>query len=1272
MKTSALLSHAAMIVALAVAAPSCTGARSPTATTSLAELRSEGPSSTDGEVVGRWTLAELIAPGGDAKRARSGRDRLDDRSVDARGMYANLARGIFDESHGSPKPAAEAYFGVLAAARSREGDSDTPLVAWYASHRLLALRGPVTGLFAQHKAAIEATVASPGAIGWRAVAELLEWSSAEAFDKAEETGDAYDALATKKLGCVPHLTLAGPFGRGAAPDRRRSFAPEKPGPWPPAWPEETVRGTAPHVLKSDEHRCYTGSTEDVGEGVFYAQTFFTSSERADVLVAVQGALAVWVDDTRVLERDLRQWGVWQKFGTVVRVSPGRHRILARLLSDGASVRLLTPDGRPAEVTSDADDTKGYALSSPVVLGDPNPIDAMVRIAAAGGARDIPWLRAMLGAYAAHVEGLDDVADVLAGPLVVPENAAAVALEVSAQYVAGDTALSSDLQQRNEKDLRTRAIAADPRLWASRGWLILDAAKQGGLAEGVAPFRKLAAEFPNVPEILTKEAQLYGELGWRAERMHAVTELAQRFPEDVAALRLYLEELDDLGSVVLADAVALRVGKLDPDSEIALDRALARHDGTGAVTELRRLAKRRPERKDIAVRVADVLARSGDPKAATLELQKALAKNPQDATARFRLADAAYARGDVAALRTALAEALQVGAKAAELRGAIDLLEGATDLAPYRIDGRAVIREFEAWEKSGKHMDGNAARVLDYSALWVHPDAASEMLEHEILRIQSQEAIGEQSEQAPPTGLILHLRVIKPDGSILEPEPVSGKQTLSMPHLEVGDYVEIEHISEEPGDGEKGLRYRGPEWFFREPEKGYWRSEFIAVTPKDRTLEIETRGNVPPPQQRSVGDFDERRWRVDLSPPAPREPDSAPMNEFLPSVRLAWGITLEDTIRRLVDAASQETPLDPRFRERALAIVKPAPLGRVDEQVRLIYEEVTKNVADGNETDGRRTLSGKSGSRQAAFQYLVRELGIPIEPVLVKNRLATPPLGKMSEVEGYDGVLLRIQTGASDPGSPAGIRWLSVRDKFAPAWYVPAEYRGQPAIRLVAGAPHDTTPTTGGTDGVVFDGHATLRADGTASVELAQRFEGKAGIGIRNVLDKVPGTQLHDFLESALVARSLPGAHLKDFTIEHKDDPSAPLILHLKAEVPELARKTSGGLVIASVFPMNLTDLASLAERQTPLLIQLAFHVEVHFEIAVPDSLQLPTGLAPVEARDGERTIRVHDSVRGHSLVLDRVVDIPAGRVQPGAEYARYLRFIHDGDNLVQRELVLGR
>ena len=73
------------------------------------------------------------------------------------------------------------------------------------------------------------------------------------------------------------------------------------------------------------------------------------------------------------------------------------------------------------------------------------------------------------------------------------------------------------------------------------------------------------------------------------------------------------------------------------------------------------------------------------------------------------------------------------------------------------------------------MDGTAARVLDYSAIWVHPDGSSDMLEHEILRIQAQEEIGRESEQPPPTGLVLHLRVIKPDGRSSSPSRSQGSR-----------------------------------------------------------------------------------------------------------------------------------------------------------------------------------------------------------------------------------------------------------------------------------------------------------------------------------------------------------------------------------------------------------------------------------------------------------------------------------------------------------------
>jgi len=1234
----------------------------------LARLRADASASNDAEVLGRWALAEMLEPGGSVTQAARARLLLDKKRGLGAGMYANLAAAIADEAHGDPRSAADGYVSTLRAARSSE-DAVAPLVSWFATHHLLALRGSVAELYARYKPVLDALIASPGKIGWRAVAELVEWSSAEVFDKAEATGTAYDELVTARLGCTRAVRLAGPFGHGSIADRRRAFGPEGAGPWPESWPEDPLRGSVPHVLKVEQERCFATSTEHEGDGIFYAQSFFTTGADRDMIVAVQGAVEVWVDDTVVLERDLRTWGVWQKFGVALHLVAGRHRVVARLMADGSSVRLLNPDGTPAGVASDGDDRVPYNLAPPRILADPNVIDRIVRARAShsvdsDGAAFSP-LEDMLAAYIAHVESMDDVASVLMEPLLTQKDAAAIALELGAQYVKGDPALPEDVRQRTEKDQRSRAVAADPRLWYSRAWLILDDAEQRGLVEGIEPLRKLADEFPGEPEVLEGLTRLYARLGWKAERLTALADLAKRFPDDGNALRLYLAALEEEGPLSEADKVAARIKKLDPDSEVDLDRALARRDYKGAIVELRRLAKRRPDRKEIAGRIADVLERAGDPTAAAEQLTKALAKNPEDGTARFRLADRAYAKGDSAALRRALAESLQVGAKAAELRDAIDLLEGATDLEPYRKDGRAVIREFEAWEKAGNHMDGVAARVLDYAAVWVHPDGSSEMLEHEILRIQSQEAIGSESEQEPPTGLVLRLRVIKPDGSVLEPEPVEGKPTLSMPHLEVGDYIEIEHVAPTAGDGQKGKRFRGPHWFFREPDKGYWRSEFVTITPKDRPLEIETRGNVPAPTVTEKRMFVERRWRVDQSPPAPEEPDSPRPTEFLPSVRIGWGITLDDAVARLVDVAADETPLDPRLYRKALEIVKGVPESHREERAKLIYQDVIAHIQDGNESDGRRAVMGKSGARQPAFQHLMRQLGIPVEVALVKNRLAMPPLGKMSEVEDYDGVVLRVDT-------EHGVRWMTVRDKFAPFAYVPAELRGQPAIRLIPGTPRDATPASGAVDGIRFEGRATLHEDGSADIELVQSFAGKAGITMRNVLDKVAGSQLHDFVESKLLGRNLPGARLHDLKIENKDDIEAPLTLRIEAEASQLARANGKSLVLKSLFPMRFAQLAALPSRQTPLLLGVSSHVEVKFEVVVPESMKVPATLPGAVLRDGERVVEVKDAVHGHAILLDRVDDIPAGRVQPGAEYAKFGHFVQDADTLLEHEILVGR
>ncbi len=1249
--------------AAAVAGASCGGApaRAP-ASGSLADLRARGHASGDAEVVGQWALIEAFAPGGAAREMEAARKRLAE--LRGAGMWASLGRAVIDEAHGDPRTSASGYVAALAAAAGSP-DANAPLVAWFSSRQLLALRSSVADLYAQSKGVIEPLLEHPRHAGWRALAELQDWRAVETFDRAELTGDAYDTDVVARMGCLREVRLAGPFGHGASADRRRAWPAER-APWPAAWTPDATRGTVPHLLGVSQDRCLAVAEEQVPDGVFYAEAFFATEGEREVVVAVQGAVQVWIDDALVLARDVADWGSWQRFGAHVSVSDGRHRVLAKLLSPAASVRVLNSDGTPAGLTGLGEPRGIYSVVPPRVLADPNPIDGIVTAAARGDAAALAGtpVETVLAAYAAHVEQMDDVAATLIDPLVRPEDAAPLALQLAALFEAGDPAMPTDARGPRARALWDRALARDPRLWNARLMTTLDEAQQHGLAEEIEPLRQLASDVPAEPQVEEQLAQLYGKLGWRGDQMRALSEMAARFPDDVGALQAYLGALDQDGPAAEADRIAARIKRLDPDAEVDLDRALARRDYKAAIAELERLKKRRPDRKEVAGRIADVLARSGDPRAATEELERALAKHPRDAQARFRLADGAFARGDASALRKALAAALQAGGGTAELRTAIDLVEGATDLEPYRKDGMAIVREYEAWEKAGHHMDGTAARVLDYAATWVHDDGSSEMLEHEIQKIQSQEAIHAESETQPPAGLVLHLRVIKPDGHVLEPEPVAGKPTLTMPHLEVGDYIELEHITAEPGDGAKGQQYHSPLWFFREADKGYWRSEFVIVTPADRKLDVETRGAVAAPDVKALGPFVERRWRVDLSPPAQLESESPPITEFLPSVRVGWGVSLNATLSRLVDLADDDTPLDPRLRARALEIVHGVPAKATDERARRLYRWAMEHVQDGKETDGRRVMTGGTGSRQSAFRYMLRLLGVDTELALARSSLAMPPLGPMSEVEEYESLVLRVPT-------DAGVRWMTVHDKFAPFGYVPAELREQPAIVLAPGMPHDVVHAPGAVDGVTYEGRADVRPDGSASFELTLTFSGNRAIAWRNALDQIPQAKLYDFVEREVVAPAFDGGHVRDLRVEGADALDQPLFMHLRIEVPQLAKPSPSGLTLHPPFAPNLAQLAALPERHTPLLRRASWHAEMRIHVVLPESLRMPAELPRGEARDGEAFVVVKDTVAGHSIDFDRVIDLPAERIQPGDEYARWQRFVRDADTLFGRDIALG-
>jgi hypothetical protein len=1156
---------------------------------------------------------------------------------------------------------AESARSLLRAAQAAKGAPGplAPMVGWFAVNHLLTLDPAVPALWKEAKPWVLASLDAPGNLGWRARGELVEWWTHHAFEDAEAN---LAERARAQFGCVPELRLAGPFGHGVAADRWRRFPAEKPGPWPASWPADSLRAAPPKILATERRGCAIRLDEPALPGVFYAETFLDLPAERELLLAAQGALAVWVDDHKVLERDLRIWGVWPRFGVQVRLAPGRHRVLLKLSDPDTSLRIHDPSGAPLALTTSADPGPSYVTSPPLSVTEPN---LLLRYLGDGKARTPDdELEAFLAAFFAAQEGQFDVASVFLEALIKDQEAAApLALATAASFAEKDPIFPDNDARDLARALRERATSLDPKLYYPRLWLILDRLDKG-LPEATRAVLTLRDEFPEVPEIGRVLVSLYSRLGWRAERSRAAADLVARFPEDRGALETAIPVLEEAGKLKEADDLAARLRKLFPDSEIELDRAVARRDYPAAIAELKRMGQRRPERKDIADRISALQLRAGDKVDVLGSLERALRLNPRDTTARLVLADARFARGDQGALRSALATAIQQGLDTRELRGAIELVEGVTELESYRLDPREMIRQYEA---AAETLEGTAARVLDYSVLWVHDDGSARMLEHEIIRVQSQEAINKLAEQRlPPGALVLRLRVLKKDGTVLEPERVEGKPTVTMPHLEVGDYIETEHILATEGDGEGGLRYLSPHWFFREADIAYWRSEFTVITPKHRKLTIETTGKVPPPEVKEEGPLALRRWRVDKSPAAPVEPASPPIQEFLPSVRVGWGLSTEGQLARMLDASFDDSSRDPRLVRVAQRLVGEGPPTQDPaEKARRLYRWVLANVEDGRESDGRKVVIGKSGSRAAAFLYLARSIGLPVELAVSRDRLRDPDEGPLASSFAFEHLVLRLER--SCPQAPCQPLWFTVGDKHAPFGFLPPELRGQPAHRLLPGLPPDRTSEGGTFDGIAYEGQVKLRNDGSADLELDQRFYGRVGVGMRRNLEQIPDEQLAPAVESKLLARALPGARLLKIEVLDREDLDKPVTFRMKIEVSDFARRRGNALVIKPPLMMKIAPFASLETRQTPLLLPEATHSEVRLTIQLPKGATLPDAPTPSELKDGDRSVALRDRRTDEGLLLERILDLPAGRI-PVASYGAFRTFAQDVDERVGREI----
>jgi len=1277
------------LVALTLLTIACSAPRARGPAAHLALLRAESGRSEFGRA-GEWLLAELVMPGGTRQGVLSARARLalqpQGKARDA--LVDGLALGLDADVHGRLPEASGAYLATLEAARTSPR-RDAPLVAWFAAVRLEALRPAVAGAWERAAPVVDAAIAEPGNLGWRARAVLVEWRARETYRRGGEGagGRAFLAKLGAEQGCVEVATFAGPFGARQPGDHRRHHAAEGPVPWPRTFDADAKDATTrAEIAPATARGCGLRSNAHRGEGIHYVQTFLELDAPREIVIAVAGAYAVRVDDVEVLARDEGDWGSWLRSGVRLRLGAGRHRLVARLGRAETSIRVLGVEGTPAHVVASTDERVPYVLESPTVGLDPNPLEPFLRAAgvapSAGAAHaleeDAFGLRYVAAALASS-DGHRDVGGVLLAPLVEPRDATPVALARAAELVDGDPIFTAENGRTLARDLHARAAEGDPGLWASRLWLTLDRAAEARPADTARELEGLGAEFPLVPTIVAQLATIEDKLGWTVEASRTVRALAERFPEDVPTLEALVTVAERQGDAALVAKTMRTIAALDPWNELALRRALAREDFEEALAELRRIEGLRSDRPDLAARIAALVERSGGTpasRAAVLErLERALAEEPRDSATRLALADARTSAGEARALDAALVEAIRVGADTRPLHKAIELVEGATALEPYRKDGLAIIRETEA---KGITLPGAAARVLDYAALWVAADGSARMLEHTILRMQSREGIARHTEQRLPRGVVLKLRTIKKDGRVLEPELVAGKPTATMPHLEIGDFIEIESLWLLEGDGE-GRRFRSPRWFFREPGVSYHLSQFVVITPKHRPLTIETTGRVPEPELASSDGFEVRRYTVTGALALPEEPGAPPVEEFLPSVLVGWGADWMSQLSRVSAARAGGEPADPRLARIARTIAAGRLDGDLasvphDERARRIYRWVVDNVTPGNERWPARIVTSKSGDLTEAFLFLCRVVGVDARLGVVKSRLAPPSRGPLSELEAYASTAVRVRT-------ERGTRWLLVGSRFAPYGFLPSSLAGQHAV-LVDPATRETGPTqapldeettsTGGVeDGVVHRGKVLLAADGSARLELTEEFHGRYAIAVRSALSKVEAVgagleeRRRELVEQRMVGPKLPGARVVSVTLPNLDDLDAPLTMGLVLEAPNLARRNDRGLQLDVPFLGSLGGLVALPTRETPLYVEESAKTLVELTVTLPKGARLVSTLETATLDDPRLRVHVADAWKGGVLRLEREADLPAGRVA-SEDYPAFRELVRRADQVLNQ------
>jgi cellulose synthase operon protein C len=1110
------------------------------------------------------------------------------------------------------------------------------------------------------------------ALPWLARVELARLGE-EIAREAEDAGAL--ARAARADGCATTVFEAGTLGPFAHVDLDR-----------PA-PALAVNEWRP-LVASGCHLVVPLAADGRGDARLLRAAIEVPAGDYDVVLELPDEARLEIDGAPVLAH-----GSARRYGprlSAVRLSlaGGRHDLMLRVAAGAGETRLglYVLPARAAASVSFVDPRTGPPRAGVAAIAS-----AANGARLAGSGPGASALAAYLEAFGADRRGaIDEVAAALDRLSARPRFA--VGLALAGEIARNDPTRPAPFSRDAARRLLRQAVAIDPGL--ARPWQTLAAVEMDDdrPRDAIEDARRARDAAPGwwAPDLLL--ARLLAMRGLDFDATEALAHAAAKSPRGSVpcpVLEAQRREAEDRRQLPREAELAGALGACGGDVEARVERARARGRTDEAIALLRRAMALDPERDDLAGDLALLLAGSGRQGEAIAELGASVGRDPRDPMRRVRLADAQAAAGEREAARQTITAALAARPDVPEVRRSARALGVALPLDSFRVDGRAAIKTFE---NSGLRYTAPAVIVLDRAVTRVFGSGATMTLTHEIVRVDSKDAVDRWGEIEVPAGAeILTLRTHKPDGTTREPEEIAGKETISAADLAIGDYVEWELLETHGPSEAFAPGFLAERFFFQSFDAPLVRSELLLVTPAGMPLAVDARAGAPQGTTKTETHTpDGTRTTSFVATNVPRlfaERSAVPAIEFVPSVRASSGVGWSAWARYLTEelhGALRVSPEVAALARRIAAGVDERGGGDPARRAAAIVDWVTANVEVTDELaePAGYTLARGRGSRVTLTLALASELGLPARALLVRSRLLaddaapTPP----QELDDFSDTLVAFDL------SPKRTVYADLRLRHAALGYVPPGLDGARTMSLEDGA-FGVARSSAGEDRRTIDMTIRLDERGGGSAVATEELAGWPALEWAELVDRFGAdrVRLREDFEQRWLGVQFPGARLRDLEVDLPHDGSGRVgTAHLRysfvsAHLAVPVDRTGAGareMRIAPTFFRSQPGRRFAAEPQRTTALMLGFDVPTRLTATVElpgaarlDAPEKSTGDLVVARAGGYRFVEARDVEPGRPnvIVLRRESTLPIMRVAPG-EYPGVAADLRRVDGAEQAEI----